>query len=455
MQFNDHKYGIIYFLPYNNNLDQFEGVIRTKIRSSYLDDKNKFRNNLEIMIFSKTREDKGIKKEYMKTNEDGNVEVEEDILVDINDFSDEKTFKDMLNCVEDTMVKVKSFIMSIMGHGGAANEICPEEENEENYKYRWLDIEKLGKEIEDFRERIKLKEKEIELIYLQNCCKGTLESFYALKDATRYIIGSETELGAPNDYYQSLIDYLCHQEVKEVTIDGIIDQIIFEEAESMFDTLISINLEKIETFVEDLESMLVKIINGVIDDDEEEELIHYINNYSLLYKITYSLGFKKDEYYDMNMFFNIFKQLAKKNRLDEDKVNSLISFFENELVTKKRIKQSHNYKHLSGMSILFPLNQPNQEIYSIIEYSSLLSIYNQHYSIIDFNHYLLDNIYKDSNNNNQKIAYNNIKNNNNNNNDDNSRPAFGNFLLNYDKSKLKSVKTRVTCMNGETIFEDK
>ena len=61
---------------------------------------------------------------------------------------------------------------------------------------RWMNIHDVANIISDFR-----KDNQVDLIFLQNCCKGTLEANYTFRNCTEYILSSQTVLGAPNYYY--------------------------------------------------------------------------------------------------------------------------------------------------------------------------------------------------------------------------------------------------------------
>ena len=46
---------------------------------------------------------------------------------------------------------------------------------------------------------------EVELLFLQQCGKGTLENYYSFKDAAKVVMGSQTNVGAPNSYYAASV----------------------------------------------------------------------------------------------------------------------------------------------------------------------------------------------------------------------------------------------------------
>lgn len=60
-----------------------------------------------------------------------------------------------------------------------------------------------------WREAVKKDGGEVELCFLQQCGKGTLENYYAFRDAARVIMGSQTTVGAPNYHYERAIKWAC------------------------------------------------------------------------------------------------------------------------------------------------------------------------------------------------------------------------------------------------------
>src|SRR5690606_32420261 len=46
------------------------------------------------------------------------------------------------------------------------------------------------------------------LLYLQNCNKGTIETYYQLRDCARVTLAAQSLLGAPNFYYGPLLNWL-------------------------------------------------------------------------------------------------------------------------------------------------------------------------------------------------------------------------------------------------------
>ncbi len=79
--------------------------------------------------------------------------------------------------------------MSADGHGGAD----------------WLDPRQVAPVLEQFRSQAT---GELELLFLQQCGKGSLETFHLFRDSARTLVASEAVIGAPNFYYQEALTAL-------------------------------------------------------------------------------------------------------------------------------------------------------------------------------------------------------------------------------------------------------
>src|SRR6185295_7527933 len=72
----------------------------------------------------------------------------------------------------------------------------------------------------------------LELLFLQQCGKGAIENFYEMRGSARFVLASETRIGAPNAYYADTLRALCERP----SVDGaaLAASIVEHESEEMF-----------------------------------------------------------------------------------------------------------------------------------------------------------------------------------------------------------------------------
>jgi hypothetical protein len=108
-----------------------------------------------------------------------------------------------------------NFCCIILGHGGGRFQICPDETPDPTEEVRsgssgtaWMDAGHVGASLRRLNEQLLLQQKELKLLFLQNCCRASLsmlQSFSGQALRRMFVLASQTILGAPNNYYRALL----------------------------------------------------------------------------------------------------------------------------------------------------------------------------------------------------------------------------------------------------------
>jgi hypothetical protein len=94
-------------------------------------------------------------------------------------------------------IPAENYVVAVLGHGGNHNELSQDRSTQ-----GWMRIDALSSALDRFKTAIGAKPA---LLYLQNCNKGTIETYYALRGCAHVTLASQALLGTPNFYYEPLL----------------------------------------------------------------------------------------------------------------------------------------------------------------------------------------------------------------------------------------------------------
>ncbi len=101
---------------------------------------------------------------------------------------------------------------------------------------------------------------EVELLFLQQCGKGTLENQYELRRTAKVVMGSQTVVGAPNRYYARALEALSAS--PEADGEQLARWIVDFETADMFTTYTALRSEQLERLPERLDPLLRALIDS-------------------------------------------------------------------------------------------------------------------------------------------------------------------------------------------------
>lgn len=347
-----YRWVFLYWMPYDNNLSRLKTPILKMIQAGVQSE-----NMLVVVESDSWRQDKLSRHLFTK----GKVDFES--LAATNSASI-KVFADYLRWAQSHF-EAEKWAIVFLGHGGVVDELSPDD-NPGPYpapRPQWLNIEKLRTVIEEFDETVGRR---VELLFLQNCCKGTIEAHYTFRHAARYTLSSQTVLGAPNYYYEPLFRFLGNHPDMDGAQLG--QKIMAFERDDMYDGYTLTD----NAAIEELPAKLNPLIKSVLAAETKPvDLLKMISGYGHFYL---------NEYFVDALTF--FKTLTKELAADPQTFTEFEQFYKSDLVCKFQQSPRTKYPHYSGLSLFYPFKKKELDLYSYLQvFSDLL--------LVDLYHYLL------------------------------------------------------------------
>lgn len=185
---------ILYWMPYDNNLSRFGYPILEMLTKGVQTE------NLLVAVESDFSGAQQLSRHLITK---GKINREK---LDTANSADEKVFAKYLSWAK-SQFQAEKWAIVFLGHGGCLDEISPDENPELGAipVTKWMNIKKLSDIVSSFNREV---ENRVELVFLQNCNKGTIEVLYTFRDTAKYTLSSQRLLGAPNYYYEQLFQFL-------------------------------------------------------------------------------------------------------------------------------------------------------------------------------------------------------------------------------------------------------
>jgi len=198
-----HEWVFIFHVPNDNDLDRHAASIRGSIRRGLIGDR------VAATLLIDDADPGGLRRVALTSDS-----VEEEIL-DTDDSTDVAVLEAFLEWSSETF-PARHYALALLGHGGRLDEVAldlrPEGSTEGNA--RWASAVAEADAVR--RWRASLRSGELELLFLHQCGRATLEGLYSFRDTAPVIIASETFVGAPNSYYRPVLQHL----EEEPDLDG-------------------------------------------------------------------------------------------------------------------------------------------------------------------------------------------------------------------------------------------
>jgi hypothetical protein len=228
------------------------------------------------------------------------------------------------------------------------------DENPGKSKRDWLHVVKVAKVITDWRKTLSGK---LELLFVQQCGKGTLENYHALRTCAPYIMASQTVVGAPNYYYTDAVKAVC----EKPDVDGKAVAALFKkhETDDMFTTYTTLNDKALEALPEKLNAVLKPLLEAkefkkpTIQGQQRRRRGE--ENAAISARMCFQGG--ADE--AMVDGIALLKAMCETNKLDAAPVDVFAKWVKEDLITEHRVSPPR--KALAGdwcgFSIYVPLSQ--------------------------------------------------------------------------------------------------
>lgn len=191
----DYDWVFHYYMAYDNNLEGAGQPIIKMLQAGITSER------VAVLVSADFRDTDGMQRFVLTKAGQTSEQLSEE------GSAEEETLASELAWVREHY-KAKHYALVFLDHGGALGEMSYDEHPGGAGGQDWLYPPEVGKVIGAFRAQVK---GEVELMFYQQCGKGSLENYYAMRGAAKYVMGSQTTVGAPNRYYTDAIKAVCEQ----------------------------------------------------------------------------------------------------------------------------------------------------------------------------------------------------------------------------------------------------
>ncbi|MGE0708335.1 MAG: clostripain-related cysteine peptidase [Planctomycetota bacterium] len=313
-----------YYMAYDNNLEKCGRPIIDMLKAGITSDK------LAIVVSADFTDKDGIKRFLLTKGKEEKLETSEE------SSADEATLEKELEFVSQRF-KAKRYGVVFLNHGGGLGQMSVDENPGKPDGRRWLYPPRVAATLEAWRKTLP---GELELVFYQQCGKGSLENYHAMKDSARYVMGSQTVVGAPNRYYTKTVKHLC--EHPETDGKELARQITVNETPNMFTTYTTMSCEKLQDLGKRLDAALEPLL-AVKDIELPRGL-----------KPCFDFG-------RAEVFFDgvaLLRGLYAANKVEPKELDAFAKWLKEELITSHRVSPDQEEKAGSwcGFSLLFAVN---------------------------------------------------------------------------------------------------
>ncbi|MEZ6184964.1 MAG: clostripain-related cysteine peptidase [Planctomycetota bacterium] len=243
----------------------------------------------------------------------------------------------------------KKYGIVFLNHGGGLGQMSVDDAPREGGQ-RWLYPPEVSKVITAWRAQVQAAQGEVELVFYQQCGKGSIENYHCMRTAARYVMGSQTVVGAPNYYYPKALAHVA--EHPEVDGKELAKQITERETPNMFTTYSTFDSAQLDRLPEVLDRVLEPLL-----------ALETIVLPGLGRELPTCFDFGRQE-----LFFDglaLFKALYEKNALDPAPIAELEAYHA-ALITSHRVspQQVSRAGTWCGYSLFFPVHPKLLERYA-------------------------------------------------------------------------------------------
>ena len=345
MRDNSYEWLVLYWMPYDNNLSVFGSPILDMLTRGVQSD------NILVVVESDFSGAKQLSRNIIAK---GKINLQK---LETANSASEEIFAEYLNWAK-SQFQAEKWAIVFLGHGGRLDEISPDEHPDPNLSVtKWMNIQKLSQIITNFNKEL---DNRVELVFFQNCNKGTIEAHYTFRDTAKYTLSSQLLLGAPNYYYESLFKFLGRH--PEINGGQLAEKIMEFERSDMYHSYTVTN----NFAVRELPAKINPIIEDILSSNTDNIKIGEIESYNYM----------GDRFVDVVAFF---EAIANQSGADKQKCQYFLYFTKNSMIHKfypngNLLKSGTDYQNFSGLGIFLPRTRQELEQYRYLPVFSDLKL---------------------------------------------------------------------------------
>jgi hypothetical protein len=187
----EYDWGVAYYMSYDNNLERCGKPILKGIKKGCTSAKQ------IVAVQADFTNSEGMTRYTIKSTGT------EETKIDTEDSAKEETAVAYLEWFTKTF-KCKRYVFTFLNHGGKIDQMCVDDHPGPSGK-KWMSGKIVGAKLRALREKLGDK---LQLLFLQQCGRGSLENLYSFKGTAEYIMSSPIPVGAPNTYYEAIHKWL-------------------------------------------------------------------------------------------------------------------------------------------------------------------------------------------------------------------------------------------------------
>lgn len=325
----DYDWVLYYYMAYDNNLEGCGRPILDMLKKGVTSERTL------VVVSADFRDQDGMRRYVLTQGEEA-----ETRLPDQEGSAEEETLASELAWVGERF-KARKYAIVFLNHGGRLGEMSHDEHPGSEGGQNWLYPPDVAPVLTAFRKEVP---GEVELMFYQQCGKGTLENVHAMKDTAKFIMASQTVVGAPNYYYTDAVKYVG--EHPEIDGKELAKQFTERETANMFTTYTTFDAAALGDLPAKLAPVLAPLrAKDVVEAPKFREL-----------KLRPCFDMPPDEV----MFdgFPLLAGLYQANGLDEAPLDAFKAWVKESLITSHRVSPDRMARASSwcGFSIYVPLS---------------------------------------------------------------------------------------------------
>lgn len=221
------------------------------------------------------------------------------------------------------------YALFVLDHGGKLDEIG----RDDHGGPRWLSARGAQREIARWRREHRTK---LDLLVLQQCGRGTIETYHLFREEADVVLASQGSIGAPNDYYRDMLASMLETHDGEDLARSVIDA----EPPEMFVEYTAVHGESLDDLPAQLDAAIAPLLDVSPNDRGRTAAAGAL-----------TLRWADEQYADVLLFL---RALYRAHDLDDAPLDALSTYIAGLVAHRRTSPSSPQASVLSGLSVLVP-----------------------------------------------------------------------------------------------------